>query len=79
MWMGQPYLVPEAAVIHGGQAVVDGGGPVMVEGLAGRLSLQVAVLQRLHHGLGHLTLNLTHDRIGMTSQGTRSTFGRQYT
>lgn len=38
--------------------MVDGGGPVLVERLAGRLGLQVAVLQRLHHRFGHLALNL---------------------
>lgn len=48
-------------MVHGGQAVVDGGSSVLVEGLAGRLGLQVTVLQRLQHGLCHLPLNLaTH-------------------
>ena len=51
-------LVAEAAVVHGGQAVVDGRGSVLVEGLAGRLRLQVTVPQGLHHGLRHLLLDL---------------------
>jgi hypothetical protein len=45
-------------VVHGGQAVVDGGGPVLVQGLASRLRLQVAVAQGLHHGVRHLLLDL---------------------
>lgn len=52
------HLVAEAAVVHRGQAVVDGGSSVLVERLTSRLSLQVAVLQGLHHRLGHLALNL---------------------
>lgn len=52
------HLVAEAAVVHRGQAVVDGGGSVLVERLPGRLGLQVTVLQGLHHRLCHLALNL---------------------
>lgn len=52
------HLVAEAAVVHGGQAVVDGGSSVLVERLASRLGLQVTVLQGLHHRLRHLPLDL---------------------
>lgn len=52
------HLVAEAAVVHGGQAVVDGGSSVLVERLTSRLSLQITVLQGLHHGLGYLPLDL---------------------
>lgn len=52
------YLVAVAAVVHGGQPVVDGSRSVLVEGLAGRLCLEVTISQRLHHGLSHFPLNL---------------------
>lgn len=52
------HLVAVAAVVHGGQAVVDGGSSVLVERLTSRLRLQVAVLQGLHHRFSHLPLNL---------------------
>lgn len=52
------HLVAKAAVVHRGQAVVDGGSSVLVQRLTSRLSLQVTVLQGLHHRLSHLTLNL---------------------
>lgn len=53
-----PYLVAEAAVIHRGQAVVDCGSSILVQRLTGRLSLQVTVLQGLHHCVSHFPLNL---------------------
>lgn len=55
---GRPYLVPQTAVVHGGQAVVDGGRSVLAERLPRRQRVQVAVLQRLHHSLADFLLNL---------------------
>lgn len=52
------HLVAIATVVHRGQAVVDGGCSVLVERLTSRFSLQIAVLERLHHCLCYLTLNL---------------------
>lgn len=52
------HLVAEAAVVHRGQTVVDGGSSVLVERLTSRLSLEVTVLERFQHCLSHLTLNL---------------------
>lgn len=52
------HLVAEAAVVHRGQAVVDGGSSVLVERLTSRLGLQVTVLQGLHHRLSYLPLDL---------------------
>lgn len=54
----ESYLISKATVVHGGQAVVDGCGSVLVQRLPGRLGLQVAVFQGLHHGIGHLPFNL---------------------
>lgn len=62
------HLVAKAAVVHRGQAVVDGGSSVLVERLASRLSLQVTVLQGLHHRLGHLALNLGNHTVMVRPQ-----------
>lgn len=59
------HLVTEAAVVHRGQAVVDGGSSVLVERLTSRLSLQVTVLQGLHHRLSNLPLDLGQTHTGM--------------
>lgn len=59
-----PYLVAETAVVHRGQTVVDGGSSVLVQRLTSRLSLQVTVLQGLHHGICHFSLNLEKHKQG---------------
>ena len=52
------YLVPQAAVVHGRQPVMDGCSPVLTKGLSGRHRVHVAVFQRLHHRLADFFFNL---------------------
>lgn len=62
-------LVAKAAVVHGGQAMVDGGSSVLVQWLTSRLSLQVTVFEGLHHRLSYLSLNLGKQKhAGKTDQ-----------
>lgn len=63
-----PYLVAEAAVVHRGQAVVDGGGSVLVQRLASRLGVQVTVLQGFHHRIRHFPFDLGKKHTGMVDQ-----------
>ena len=56
-WTG-PHLVPQEAVVHGRQPVMDGGRSVLAQGLPGRRRVHVAVFQGLHHGLADFFFNL---------------------
>lgn len=56
----EQYLVPEAAVVHGSQPVVDGGSSVLAQGLSLRHCINITVLQGLHHGFTDFLLYLQH-------------------
>lgn len=55
---GRRYLIPQTAVVHGRQPVMDGGSTVLTEGLAGGHRVHVTVFQGLHHSLTDFLFNL---------------------